>query len=270
MRNPSTILPSYRKPPVDEVVSGMRFQIPSDLRITHFGLLWNRFRKEYPNIEHAPPIAMTKGEIQVDGVTGFPLPRVWFINESDDQLIQFQSDRFYYNWRRRKDEYPRYQHVIKNFEYVLNTVLAFFNEFALGQFKPLEYELTYINHIPQGQGWNSVKNLDEVFRDFNWNATAHSFLPYPSAVSWHSPFELPENKGRLNIGLRMATRTTDKVPVLVLELRATGIGESSAGGAYREWFDLAHEWIVRGFTDLTTLSVHKIWEREDNVSGSQQ
>jgi len=270
MRNPSAILPSYRKPPIDEVVSGMRFLIPSDLRITHIGLLWNKFRKDYPRTQHALPIAMTKGEIPLESVTGLPLPRVWFINEKDDQLIQFQSDRFYYNWRRRKDEYPRYQHVIKNFEHVLNTVMDFFSEFALGPFKPLEYELTYINHIPQGQGWDSVKDLKGVFRDFNLNATAHRFLQDPSAVSWQSAFELPENKGRLNVGLRMATRTTDKVPLLVLELRTIGIGESSTGGAFREWFDLAHEWIVRGFTDLTTPSIQKIWEREDNVSDSEQ
>ena len=263
-------MPSYRKPPIDEVVSGMRFQVPSGLRMTHIGLLWNRFRKEYPNIEHAFPIAMTKGEIPTDSVTGLPLPRVWFINEKDDQLIQFQSDRFYYNWRRRKDEYPRYQFVIKNFEYVLNTILEFFNEFGLGQLKPLEYELTYINHIPQGQGWSSVGNLEGVFVDLNWDASAHTFLPNPISVSWQNTFELPGNKGHLNAALRVATRTTDKVPVLVLELRATVTGELSIGGTSREWFNLAHEWIVRGFTDLTTSSVHKIWEREDNVSDSKQ
>jgi uncharacterized protein (TIGR04255 family) len=238
--------------------------------MTHVGLLWNKFRREYPNVQHALPIAMTKGEVQVESVTGLPLPRAWFINQKDDQLIQFQSDRFYYNWRRRKDEYPRYQHVIKNFEYVQKTVSDFFDEFGLGQFKPLEYELTYINHIPQGQGWNSKEKLEGVFRDFNWNAAVHSFLQSPSAVSWQSAFELPQNKGHLNVGLRMATRTTDKVPLLVLELRATGIGESSTGGTFREWFDLAHEWIVRGFTDLTTPSIHKIWEREDNVADSKQ
>ncbi len=270
MKNSTTILPSYRKPPVDEVVSGMRFQVPSGLRITHVGLLWDRFRKEYPNIEHAFPIAMAKGEIPTDSVTGLPLPRVWFINEKDDQLIQFQSDRFYYNWRRRKDEYPRYQFVIKNFEYLLNTILEFFSEFGLGQFKPLEYELTYINHIPQGQGWSSPGNLEEVFADLNWNPSAHTFLPNPSAISWQNDFELPGNKGHLNTILRMATRTADKVPVLVLELRTTSTGELSIGSEFREWFDLAHEWIVRGFTDLTTPSVHKIWEREDNVSDSKR
>ena len=46
MRNPSAILPSYRKPPIDEVVSGMRYQVPSGLRMTHVGALWSLFRKD--------------------------------------------------------------------------------------------------------------------------------------------------------------------------------------------------------------------------------
>lgn len=65
---------------------------------------------------------------------------------------------------------------------------------------------------------------------------------------------------------KQATRTKDKVPLLVLELMKTrAIGESASKEAIREWFDLAHEWIVRGFTDLTTTEIQKIWEREDNA-----
>jgi len=31
----------------------------------------------------------------------------------------------------------------------------------------------------------------------------------------------------------------------------------------RNWFDLAHEWIVRGFTDLTEKEMQEtIWKRE--------
>jgi hypothetical protein len=86
----SGILPSYRNPPVNEVVCGMRFDIPDKLRIPHIGLLWNKFRADYPIIQHAPPIASAKGELLIYPVTGLPLQRVWFINESDDQLAQFQ------------------------------------------------------------------------------------------------------------------------------------------------------------------------------------
>ncbi|MDL1974813.1 MAG: TIGR04255 family protein [Deltaproteobacteria bacterium] len=89
-------LPSYKNPPVNEVVCGLRFDTPDKLRIPHIGFLWDKFRADYPIIQHAPPIASAKGEILVDQATGMPLPRVWFINRSDDQLIQFQCDRFYF------------------------------------------------------------------------------------------------------------------------------------------------------------------------------
>jgi len=29
-----------------------------------------------------------------------------------------------------------------------------------------------------------------------------------------------------------------------------------------EWFDLGHEWIVKGFTDFTTEHMHEIWGRK--------
>lgn len=261
----SGILPSYKKPPVNEVVCGMRFHTPDKLRFPHIGLLWNKFRLDYPIIQHAPPIASAKGGLLTDDATGLPLPRVWFINKSDDQLIQFQFDRFYFNWRRRQSDYPRYEHVIKNFERVKDYIEAFFNEFELGELKPSEYELSYINHIPKGQGWNTIDDLPRIFSDFVWKQTIERFLPNPANVFWQAEFLLPEKKGHLIVSLKKAIRTEDQVPLLVLELTARGLSESPTKDAVREWFDSAHEWIVRGFTDLTTPEVHLIWERETNA-----
>ena len=258
-------LPSYKNPPVNEVVCGLRFDTPDKLRIPHIGLLWDKFRADYPIIQHAPPIASAKGEILVDQAIGMPLPRVWFINKSDDQLVQFQIDRFYFNWRRRQSDYPRYDHVINNFESVLNTIVNFFSEFELGELKPIEYELSYINHIPKGQGWDTIDDLPRIFSDFVLTQTKERFLPNPVKVAWQKEFPLPEKKGHLIVNLKQATRTEDKVTLLVLELKTQGIGESTSKEAIREWFDLAHEWIVRGFTDLTTPEIQKIWEREENA-----
>ncbi len=261
----SGTLPSYKNPPVNEVVCGMRFQTPDMLRIPHIGLLWDKFRADYPLIQHAPPLASVKGEILVDKVIGIPLPRVWFINKSDDQLVQFQFDRFYFNWRRRESDYPRYDNVFKNFETVLNTIINFFSEFDLGELKPIEYELSYINHIPKGQGWETIDDLPGIFSDFVWKQTNERFLPNPEKVAWQIEFPLQEKKGHLIVNFKQAIRTKDKLPLLVLELKMQGISESASKEAIREWFDLAHEWIVRGFTDLTTPEIQKIWEREDNA-----
>ena len=258
-------LPSYKNPPVNEVVCGMRFDTPDRLLIPHIGFLWDKLRVDYPVIQHAPPIASAKGEILIDKAIGMPLPRVWFINESDDQLVQFQIDRFYFNWRRRQSDYPRYGHVIKNFESVLNNIGNFFSEFELGELKPIEYELSYINHIPKGQGWNTIDDLPRIFSDFVWTQTKERFLPNPEKVAWQKEFLLPEKKGHLIVSLKQAIQKEDKVPLLVLELKTRGIDESATKDKMREWFDLAHEWIVRGFTDLTTPKIQKIWEREENA-----
>jgi uncharacterized protein (TIGR04255 family) len=265
----TSALPSYKNPPVNEVVCGMRFHPLEKLRIPHIGLLWNKFRQEYPIVQHASPIVGAKGEIPIDNATGLPLPRAWFINKSDDQLIQFQFDRFYFNWRRRQNVYPRYLYVITNFESLLETVEKSFDEFELGKLKPIEYELSYINHIPKGQEWNTIGDLSSIFSDFFWRQTTGRFLPAPENVSWQMNFPLPEKMGLLTVNLKQATRIEDKVPLLVLELVARSVGETRTREgieAIREWFNVAHEWIVRGFTDLTTPEVQSVfWKREGGV-----
>ena len=258
-------LPSFKKPPINEVVCGMRFHTPAKLRLPHIGFLWDKLRKDYPTIQHAPPIASAKGELQVDEATGLPLQRVWFINERDDQLVQFQFDRFYFNWRRRKDDYPRYSHVISNFEHLLNNVKALFSEFQLGELKPVEYELGYINHIPKGQGWNTTKDLRKVFSDFVWRQRSKRFLPGPVNLAWRTEFPLPDGKGNMAVSLKQAIRTEDKIPLIVLDLTARGLGEPKSMEAFREWFDTAREWIVRGFADLTTDEAQRVWEREQDA-----
>lgn len=261
----SGVLPSYRKPPVNEVFCGMQFQTPEKIRIPHIGLLWNKFKADYPIIQHAPPIASTKGELQIDQITGMPIPRVWFINELHDQLVQFQFDRFYFNWRRKKSEYPRYPHIIKHFENIQKEIQIFFKEFDLGDFIPVEYELSYINHIPKGQGWESINDLSKVFSDFVWMQRKERFLPNPEGFAWKAEFPMKEKMGRLAVSLKQAIRAEDKVPLFVLELNARGLDESADKKDFLKWFAIAHEWIVRGFSDLTTPEVQKFWEREENA-----
>jgi uncharacterized protein (TIGR04255 family) len=253
-------LPSYKNPPVNEVVCGMRIRPINKLLIPHIGLLWDKFRAEYPMLQHAPPISTAKGEILIDNITKLPIPRVWFINTSGDQLIQFQNDRFYFNWRKRKSDYPRYEYVVSNFENVFSIVKELFSEFDLGEPEPIEYELSYINHIPMDSGWKTIDDLSEVFSDFIWNKQTTRFLPTPNEVRWSAVFPFPEQNGHLSVSLKQGIRTEDELPVLVYELKAIGFDTVA-----RNWFDLAHEWIVQGFTDLTTAKMHEIWGKEENV-----
>jgi len=255
-------LPSYKSPPVDEVVCGFRFEPLRQLRVPHIGLLWEKFRNEYPTAQHAAPIA-TDTSLIVDEATGIPLPRVWFISKTDNELIQFQLDRFYYNWRHRGDDYPRYPSIIRKFDKAKGQLDAFTTELQLGPIKPLECELTYINHIPAGQGWEKLDDLPKVICDLTWQSKKHHFLPNPTNVAWQVRFELPESKGWLNVKLNQGTRKVDGVPSLILELTARGFGDDKTEKAMYKWYDLAHEWIVRGFTDLTEKEIQEsFWKRE--------
>lgn len=254
-------LPSYKQPPVDEVVCGFRFEPLPQLKVPHIGLLWEKFRQEYPVLQHAIPI-VTGTSLPVDETTGVPLPRIWFISKADNELVQFQLDRFYYNWRQRGDDYPRYPSIIKKFEKAKSQLDAFTNELELGRITPVECELTYINHIPIGKGWESIDDLPKVIRGFTWQKKKGDFLPNPANVAWQVRFELPDGKGSLDVKLNQAKKV-DGVRGLVLELAAKGFGEEKTGKAIRDWFDLAHEWIVRGFTDLTAKEMQEnIWKRE--------
>jgi uncharacterized protein (TIGR04255 family) len=255
-------LPSYKNPPINEVFCGMQFHTPDNFHIAHIGTLWNKFRKDYPNIQHASPIASAKGEMILDYATGAPLPRIWFINKEDDQLIQFQVDRFYFNWRHKERDYPRYKHVIEKFENVRDIINDFFVEFKLGELNPIEYELSYTNHIPKGQGWDTIDDIPSIFSDFVWKKTNGRFLPNPKKVAWQTEFSLPENNGHLIVSLKQGVRTEDKVPLFILTLKTQGVCESPNKEAVREWFNLSHKWIVKGFTDLTTPEIQKFWEKE--------
>ncbi len=259
------LLPNYKSPPVDEVVLGVRFNTPDKLRIPHIGLLWEKFRQDYPIIEHAAPIAMTPGEIPIDVATGLPQSRVWFIKKSQDQLVQFQTNRFFFNWRRREADYPRYQYMIESFEKIYDTVSKFFIDNDLGPLQSMEYELTYINHLRKGREWGDGADLKKIFSDFVWQGNQERFLPEPKNISWRANYSLGEGNGDLSIKLEHGRLITDKIPVFILSLTARSIVEPKDKENLRNWFDLAHEWIVRGFTDLTTSDVQKVWGREDNA-----
>lgn len=259
-------LPSFKNPPVNEVVCGIIFHPSDNFRIPHIGLLWEKIRSKYPNIQHAPPLVSSRIGIATDPASGAPLPRLWFINKEDDQLVQFQVDQFYFNWRRRKNDYPRYSYVINQFENFWNIIIKFFNEYNLGKLNPIECELSYINHIPKGEGWDTINDFSKIFSDFTWNQVAGRFLPEPENLTWQTNFKLPENRGNLTVSLKQAIRKEDQVPLIVFDLTARGPAETNDKDSILKWFDLAHEWIVRGFVDLTTQEVQtKVWGRENDV-----
>lgn len=268
-----TDFPSYESPPVIEVVCGIRFKEITGFLAPHIGLLWQKFQPDYNEFSEHPnlvtPIETCGGqqniEFRVDDKP--PLPRVWFVHSKGNAVIQFQRDLFIYNWRKNSslEEYPRFSVVFAHFLEHLEAFTKFISDNNLGELEPTQFELTYINHIPKGDGWESTADVGKVFKDFSWNNCSRRFLPHPDVFQWRDSFNFPNGSGRLNTLIRKAKRTRDGEEVLLFELGAKGIPINKLEStSLQNWFNQAHEWIVKGFSDLTCDQIQKdIWLRKE-------
>jgi uncharacterized protein (TIGR04255 family) len=265
-------LPDYDLPPVIEVVCGMQFEALEGFQATAFGLLWQRFKTDYPTCEQQPPLAQVverfgepiAEEPRVELLNVPPLPRVFLIHKTPCWLVQVQNDRFLHNWRKLRDTdtYPRFPEVEKRFWSAWKQFLEFCREEGIGAPQVNQLEVTYINHILQGEGWDGTATIGGVFPDLSWRGQ-RSFLPSPESVAWKTSFLLPENLARLHVSVRHALRRSDMKPVLLCELTVRGVPSILDESAIRDWFHLGREWIVRGFADLTGEGVQRdIWRRK--------
>jgi len=258
-------LPDYQSPPVIEVVYGVQFE-PLGLQCPTIGLFWQTVRQEYPSFVENPPLAPIierfdpdkRTETRIELTARPPLPRLWFIDRTENWLIQVQDDRFLYNWKKVKDQetYPRFEAVSEKFFEAWDR----FQGFCQSEGMPLpsvnQLELTYINHISVTNVEAYIRDASNIFPDMRWRE-AHQFLPSPETLAWKTSFLFPDRQGRLHVSMRHAIRRRDQKPVLLLELTARGMPASKERDSVRGWFAMAREWIVRGFADLTDEQVQK-------------
>lgn len=264
-------LPSYGQPPVTEVACSVLFPSIDGLLSPHIGLLWQRFQPEYPFCDDVVPITPrveifsdhnVEPQLMLSNVP--PLPRVWFISQDGTRIIQVQRDRFVHNWRKVEadSEYPRYSSLIKSFQDYLVQFNDFLIEAELGIVEPIQYELTYVNKIPQGEAWITLEDIGKVFPDISWKASSSRFLTYPQGISWSTIFELPEAVGRLHTSVK-AVIFNGKADIF-FELTVRGIKNHESPEILKNWFDTAHDWIVCAFSDLTGEDTQtKIWKRRE-------
>lgn len=261
----------FERPPVDEVVFSVQFNPLERFLVPHFGLLWERFRTDYPACEDVPPLlsvieqpeGQTVREPDLDPAA--LLPRVWFLQPTGPGLVQVQRNRFLVNWRRRgaETEYPGFETLSRRFRQHLGEFETFLGNHDLGSLTAVQYELTYINVISRGEGWDSPNEISRVFPGFSWLAPDAGALRNPQGLDWRVAFPLPEQRGRLHISLQLARRKADGALALRLELTARGMAEDTSREAMKEWFDAAHNLIVQGFQELTSEEVQReIWRRK--------
>lgn len=265
-------LPSYAEPPVSEVVIGVQFAPIDELLASHIGRYWSRIRDALPRAEEHAPIGHIvetfeeeeSSEVHIERLAKPPFPRSWFLSETGNRLVQLQRDRFLHNWRKTspEDKYPRYESLKEAFfEYWLG-FLEFLREESLPSPAVDQCELTYVNHIREGEPWHSMDDLNSVFSSFGWSPRG-SFLPVPEDIRWQMRFPLPESQGRLYAEAIPARLVSENLSIIRFSFTARGMPSVEPNtDALTTWFDLAHEWIVRGFSELVSEEMDELWRRE--------
>lgn len=185
----------------------MQFEPLDGLRTPQLGFLWQRYRDRFPKFEERllldPSVEQYGGEgvvvptLQLQPIDGPPAPRLWFISRDDTRLIQVQRDRFVHNWRKVTDagQYPRYREVRETFGHELEEFRHFLDAEKLGELVPNQCEVTYVNNLVAGAGWDRLGELDEILAIWS-GATNKKFLPEPEDVSLAIRYPIRDEAGR--------------------------------------------------------------------------
>lgn len=269
--------PKFENPPVTEVALSISFNRLGNLNAVRLGQLWSKFKREFPRTEEHPPLVPVvetfakpkQSNLEISVETVFPAPRVWFLNEQGTELIQIQQDQFVHNWRKVEgdEEYPCYEKIKQTFLEQLEKFEEFLSSEQLGSIVPRQCEVTYVNHIYSGDGWSDHGELDKVIEI--WGAKySDNFLPKMENSTFASRHIIPgknaEPFGRLHIKVEPRFKVSDGKPIFIMTLTARGrpLDEGIEGAL--QFLDVGHEWVVRGFTSITTAKMWKIWGKKDD------
>lgn len=266
-------LPDFAQPPVDEVALSIQFPPVAGFDIPHYGLFWQRLRDDYPRTEVKQPIPNLTEEFgphaafarQV-GLTFLELPdvRCWYLDESGTRLVQVQRDRFVNNWRKQKgtEPYPRYPDIRATLEREWTRFCDFLADEKLESPKPNQCEVTYVNHIEYGSGWRGFGELEKVVATLATPKPKNKFLPEPERLTMNAVYPLEQGAGRLYVGVTPVLRSRDGKEVLQMTLTARGAPKSPNPEDVFAWLDLGRRWVVKGFADFTTDTMHEVWGKQ--------
>lgn len=261
------LLPSYRSPPLAEVVIGAYFPSIEPFLIPHFGLFWERLRETLPVVSEVETLAVQvppsikRFAANTLIVPKKPLPRVWFASTDGSQLLQLQRNALLFNWRKTEasPEYPRFDWVSGRFLSCLRHLQEFSSYHFRASVSPYLLELTYINTIPastwERRGWaprGLIEGQPKQDRPI-------AGLPSERAFSLQMVRPLPFDEGDLIMNIATAQLLASDEDVLQIEISAKGFPASEPESAQISWLQSAHNRVVKAFADTMDKDV----QRED-------
>jgi len=254
----------FAKPPVVEVVLGVQFD-RANASIVDLGGFATTLREQYPDVidVHSIPRTIEPPEGGFGGPVRVELmnARVQMYAPGRQHFLQLQTDRLHANWQRTSDAdtYPRFDGVWERFNAGWTKWKAYC---GTSPPLPVQYEITYVNHVQAGDLWSLDKSISVVCP---WlRAPAFGSMPEVEAA-FH--YWVPECRGRLHVITRTARKLPEMRPVLVLELTLRGANvKAGSDEDMKAWMDVAHEKIDASFKALTSPEAHQAWRLQGGAS----
>jgi uncharacterized protein (TIGR04255 family) len=268
-------LADFKAPPVTEVVVGVQFNSLERFLSPHLGLVWERFKRDFPGIEERPPLAPsfeTFGPqpqllpaISMQIATGADIPRVLFVNADRTQVLQVQKDRFLHNWRKVESggEYPRFEQMLATFEQGFDTFSGVIANEHIGTIVPNQCEVSYINQIPVPSGADLYGVFGRVFAqpaekmildDLGTPEDLRFLLRYVIRDHEQKPI------GRVIASAEPALRT-DGVMIIQLTMTARGKPRTADMPGVIEFLEHGRLHLIRAFVKLTSREMQAEWGR---------
>jgi uncharacterized protein (TIGR04255 family) len=263
--------PDYDKPPVVEVILGVQFEPVPKLSNPILAAFWKTFdQREWPTALETvllqPQFERFGQEAGWANVIQFQISqdlsrRLQIKNKDGDRLMQFQNSRMHFNWMGQAGgTYPRYEKVRDGFTRAFKQFEKFVTSEELGEIRPNQWEVTYLNHIPRGTVWSSQKDWG-FFLPLSGVPTLDNLIEGESfGGDWN--FIIPDRRGRLHIQwqhVRQAQLENSEIIVLTLTARGPMDADKAGFPAIESGLDLGRETIVRSFEKLMSKDANQYW-----------
>jgi uncharacterized protein (TIGR04255 family) len=267
MTSPHEPIVDFVNPPVAEVSVGVQLEGATLDPSRAIRLFFPAVQEHYPNIAAQPPLPPIQESFEIPTqpmvafqLFGGPDAQRWlFTSEDDLQLLQLQSDRLSYTWRKEESDasYPRYGHVRDCFEDAYRSYLGV----ADGEVRAPWCEISYANPIMQPEGEPRPDLSTLVRRVVPQDLSG---LPQPFNTGLEERFQLERDGApyaRFFIQVQSTVAPPRRLGYTIL-LTMRGRPESPDLDGVLAFVDEGRERIVTAFRDITTPERHEEWGRQ--------
>lgn len=282
-------LPEFERPPVIETILGIHFKPIRGLTTAHLGLFWEHLgRDQWPTLHELSPIApqMERFDVSPSAPQRFmlkamelPEVRIRLSNADESRVVQLQPNLLQTHWVRKPDAaYPRYTQSTKpGFLSIWTRFCEFLTSNKLVSPDLLQWEVTYINQIPAGEGelWQTPQDWPALFNGVLMPPAIPDGSVESGRAKYH--YRLSADHGRLHLEVRHVLGSDGGPESLTLTLTARGpvtanttpTNQSIAPTIEKRisaGLDLGRRAIVRGFKAFGSKKALDFWGYKEEVA----